>query len=87
MILVGPTTQKIVHISSSKNLNELSQLINDQLGISGTIVKGNDLQHSEYKDIIFLMIDKNQIHILKHLITAYDDKVKMILLEATEVVG
>lgn len=86
-ILVGAQNQKIVHISSVKNLNELSKLIAEELGISGTIVKGNDLGNTEYKDIIFIMIDKNRLNALKQLVASYDDQVKMIVMEATEVLG
>jgi len=86
-ILVGVQNQKIVHISSSKNLSELSSMIVDELGVSGTIVKGNDLLDTEYKDIIFIMIDKNRLTSLKQLVVAYDPQVKMIVMEATEVLG
>jgi len=86
-ILVGVQNQKIVHISSTKNLSELSSMIVDELGVSGTIVKGNDLLDTEYKDIIFIMIDKNRLTPLKQLVVAYDPQVKMIVMEATEVLG
>ena len=86
-ILVGAQNQKIVHISSSKNLTELSNLIVENMGISGTIVKGNDLGATEYKDIIFIMIDKSRLNTLKQLVAAYDSKVKMIVMEASEVLG
>ncbi|HEX7414028.1 MAG TPA: YitT family protein [Bacteroidia bacterium] len=87
IILVGAQNQKIVHLSSSKNLTELSQLIATNMGISGTLVKGNDLGETEYKDIIFLMIDKNRLNALKQLVLTYDANVKMIVMEATEVLG
>ncbi|MBK7181752.1 MAG: YitT family protein [Bacteroidetes bacterium] len=86
-ILVGAQSQKIVHISSIKNLHELSKIISDNLGISGTIIKGNDLQISEYKDIIFIMIDKNRLNELKQLVLQYDKDVKMVVMEATEILG
>jgi len=86
-ILIGAQNQKIVHISSSKNLNELSQLMSETLGISGTIVKGNSLGATEYKDIIFIMIDKNRLNALKQLVSDYDRNVKMIVMEATEILG
>lgn len=86
-VLVGVQNQKIVHISSSKNLTELSTLISSELGVSGTIVKGNDLGVNEYKDIIFIMIDKNRLNTLKQLVSNYDPNVKMIVMEATEVLG
>lgn len=86
-ILIGAQSQKIVHISSVKNLHDLSKIISDELGVSGTIIKGNDLQISEYKDIIFLMIDKNRLQELKQLVQEYDNQVKMIVMEAAEVLG
>ncbi len=86
-VLVGVQGQKIVHISSSKNLTELSTFISSELGVSGTIVKGNDLGVNEYKDIIFIMIDKNRLNSLKQLVSNYDPNVKMIVMEATEVLG
>ena len=86
-ILVGAQNQKIVHISSSKNLNELSRIISESIGVSGTIVNGNDLNSSEKKDIIFIMIDKNRINMLKQIVYHYDSEVKMIVMEATEVLG
>jgi uncharacterized membrane-anchored protein YitT (DUF2179 family) len=86
-ILVGAQNQKIVHLSSSKNLNELSRIIFENIGISGTIVNGSDLNSSEKKDIIFIMIDKNRVNTLKQIVYHYDSKVKMIVMEATEVLG
>lgn len=87
MVLIGAPNQKIVHISSSKNLNDLSLKISESLGVSGTIVKGDSLGVTEHKDIIFLMIDKNRLNTLKQLIVAYDENVKMIVMEAVEVLG
>lgn len=87
MFLIGVPTQKIVHISSSKNLIELSKIIYEKTGISGTIVNGHDLKNSEFKDIIFLMIEKNRLQQLKQIVLAYDSQVKMIVMEATEVIA
>jgi uncharacterized membrane-anchored protein YitT (DUF2179 family) len=87
MILIGAGGQKIVHISSSKNLVELSNIINEQLQINGTLVNGHDLGNTEHKDIIFLMVDKNKLQSLKLLVLKYDENVKMIVMEATEVLG
>jgi uncharacterized membrane-anchored protein YitT (DUF2179 family) len=86
-ILIGAPNQKIVHISSSKNLHELSLKIKVEIGVSGTLVSGDDLGATEHKDIIFIMIDKNKLNALKQLVSAYDDDVKMIVMEAVEVLG
>ena len=87
MVLVGAQSQKIVHISSSKNLNELSKIISETLGVTGTVVNGHDLGATEQKDIVFIMIDKNKLTPLKNIIAEYDSEVKMIVMEATEVLG
>lgn len=87
VVLIGAPTQKIVHISSLKNLNELSKMVFENMGISGTIVKGEDISGKEHKDIIFLMIDKNRLTTLKQLVHQYDDEVKMIVMEAAEILG
>jgi len=86
-ILVGAPNKKIVHISSSKNLTELSHLIFEQLSIKGTIVTGNNLASTEHKDIIFIMVDKNKLGILKQLVSSYDKNVIMIVMEAAEILG
>jgi uncharacterized membrane-anchored protein YitT (DUF2179 family) len=86
-VLIGAQNQKIVHISSSKNLNELSSLIYQNLGVSGTIVSGKNLGVTEHKDIVFIMIDKNRLNALKQLVASYDVDIKMIVMEATEILG
>ena len=86
-ILVGANNQKIVHISSSKNLTLLSALISDQLDIKGTIVKGSELGETENKDIIFILIEKNKLNTLKQITFQFDAEVRMIVMEAAEING
>jgi len=86
-ILTGRQNQKIVHISSLKSLDALSKNITESLGVSGTIVSGNDLDISEQKDIIFIVVEKNRINALKNLVQHYDSSARMIVMEATEMLG
>lgn len=86
-ILTGRRHEKIVHISSLKNLEELSKNITESLGVSGTIVNGNDLNFSEQKHIIFIVVEKNRINALKNLVYQYDSKARMIVMEASEMLG
>ena len=86
-ILVGANNQKIVHISSSKNLTLLSTLISDHLDIKGTIVKGSELGETENKDIIFILIEKNKLNTLKQIAFQFDAEVRMIVMEAAEING
>lgn len=87
VVLTGKSNQKIVHISSSKNLNTLSVNISEAIGIGGTIVQGNDLKISENKDILFIVVDKNRVNSLKNLVYQYDKEAKMIVMEATVMLG
>lgn len=86
-VLTGKSTEKIVHISSSKNLSDLSKVIDNNLNVSGTIVQGNDLRLGEHKDIIFIVIENSKLNRLKQIVSAYDDNAKMIVMEATEMLG
>ena len=86
-VLTGRQSEKIVHISSSKNLSDLSVLIDEALHISGTIVKGNDLALNENKDIIFIVVPNNRLNTLKNLVFVYDNNAKMIVMEATEMLS
>jgi len=87
MILTGRPLEKIVHISSSECLTELGIIINDSIGVSGTIVKGNDLSLKENKDIIFVVVPINRLNVLKDVIKTHDKHAKMIVMEASEMLG
>ncbi|MFV0237903.1 MAG: YitT family protein [Flavobacteriales bacterium] len=84
-ILTGNPRQKIIHIASFKNLSDLSILLNDQLKISGTLVKGKDLELKEYKHLLFVVVDRNQLSILKNIVHQYDSNARMIVMEASEI--
>ena len=38
----------------------------------------------EYKDILFIVVEKNQLSLLKNLVYQFDSKAKMIVMEASE---
>jgi len=87
MVLTGKSTQKIVHISSFKNLEKLSQEISQSIGVEGTIVNGNNFTMTEKKDVLFIVIDKNRINALDNLLMNYDPEARMIVMDATVVRG
>ena len=87
MILTGRPLEKIVHISSSECLTGLGKILNDTIGVSGTIVKGKDLSLNENKDIIFVVVPMNRLNALKNVIKIYDKNAKMIVMEASELLG
>jgi uncharacterized membrane-anchored protein YitT (DUF2179 family) len=87
MILTGRPNERIVHISSCNSLDALGVLINDKIGVNGTLVKGTNLSLTEDKDVIFVTVPINRINSLKQLISAEDTTAKMIVMDATELLG
>lgn len=86
LILSGGDQNKIVHISSA-NLEELKKVITQEMGVTGTIVKGDDMYFKNMRNIIFLSINKNRIIALKNLVEKIDPDAYMITFEATELLG
>ncbi len=86
LVLTGIKQNKIVHISSA-NLEDLKHTITTEMGITGTLIKGDDLHYDNSRNIIFLSINKNRIIALKNLVEEHDKNASMIVLEATELLG
>lgn len=87
IVLTGRPNERIVHISSCNNLEALGVLINQKIGVNGTIVKGNNLSLSEKKDMIFVTVPSNRLNALKQLIYTEDNSAKMIVMDATALLG
>ncbi|MBL4593379.1 MAG: YitT family protein [Flavobacteriales bacterium] len=87
IVLTGKSNQKIVHISSFKNLEKLSEKISQSIGVEGTIINGSNFTQTEKKDILFIIIDKNMINALGNLLTNYDVNARMIVMDATVIKG
>jgi uncharacterized membrane-anchored protein YitT (DUF2179 family) len=87
MILTGRPNERIVHISSCNNLDNLGLLINEKIGVNGTLVKGSNLSLTQQKDMIFVTVPINRLNTLKQLIHAEDSTAKMIVMDASEMLG
>jgi uncharacterized membrane-anchored protein YitT (DUF2179 family) len=87
LVITGRSNEKLVHISSFKELTTLGTLIHEQLGVRGTIVNGNDLSGKEKKDVIYIVIDSNRINMIKQLVISYDENARMIITETKEILG
>ena len=86
LLLTGSKHQKIVHIALD-NPEKIQQKITEELGITGTLMQGNDLYNSNHKNIIFIVVDNSKINVLKKMVHATDPKALMIVMEATELLG
>ena len=87
LVLAGRPNGRIVHISSSNNLENLGLLINERIGVNGTLVLGNNLSLSKEKYLIFVTVPMNRLNALKQLINDEDKTAKMIVMDATEMLG
>ncbi|MBE7652096.1 YitT family protein [Tenacibaculum finnmarkense] len=86
LVVTGRKQNKIVHIAS-EDLEALKKIIAYKMGVSGTLIQGNNLSQSNQRNIIFLSINKNRIMTLKNLVEKHDPEAYMIVLEATELLG
>lgn len=83
LVISGRRQNKIVHIAS-KNLTELNQIITEEIGVTGTIIKGNNLRFKEERNVLLISVSKNRIISLKNLVSDYDSSARMVVFEATE---
>lgn len=86
-VLSGNQNQKVIHLSSDQNLEEFGCLLEKELGIQGTYVKGQRLNHQEQKDILFLTVDNSKIFLVKEMILQEGLNVRMMILEAGEIMS
>ncbi|MCD8404399.1 YitT family protein [Tenacibaculum dicentrarchi] len=86
LVVTGRKQNKIVHIAS-EDLEALKKIIASKMGVSGTLIQGNNLSQSNQRNIIFLSINKNRIMTLKNLVEKHDPEAYMIVLEATQLLG
>lgn len=87
LILTGRPSDKIVHISSTKDLRLLSKEIIATLGVGGTLVSGKDLSVNEKKDVIFITIERNRLTALQNLVHQFDSQARLVVMEAAELLG
>ncbi|MFI1773747.1 YitT family protein [Thalassobellus citreus] len=87
LVLTGKPNERIVHISSSNDLEHMGTLINEKIGVNGTLVKGKNLSLTEKKHIIFVTVPANRLNSLEQLIYAEDTTAKMIVMEASQLLG
>ncbi len=86
IVLTGALSKKVVHIVSNK-AEFLSEVIAQNLGEQGSIVKGVDLKSQKNKTIIFIVVDVKKLGLLREIIQQNDPNAFMIVMEASEMLG
>jgi len=86
IVLTGASTEKVVHIAT-ENAQELSEQIQKNIGLHGSVLTGTGLTTDEKKTIIFLVVENRKISQLRGLIKETDPKAFMVVMEAKELLG
>ncbi len=86
IVLTGALSKKVVHIVSNK-AEFLSEVISENLGEHGSIVRGVDLNNQNDKTIIFIVVDVKKLGLLREIIQNNDPNAFMIVMEASEMLG
>jgi uncharacterized membrane-anchored protein YitT (DUF2179 family) len=86
VVLSGRPTKKIVHLVTTKS-NLLSQQIIEKLGYHGTIIEGRELNVKKSKSMIFIVVERNKLRVLRALVRENDPDAFMVVMDASELLG
>lgn len=77
---------KIAYIFT-KDYEKVANMIVEKTGHSATLLEAFGWYKKENRKVIMVVVKKNEIHMLKELVTEIDDKVFIVLSDATETIG
>lgn len=86
LIVSGSSDIKVVHISCWK-ADRLKPIIENELGISGSVVQAKSLKSGGDKEILFLIIEKSQLVPIRKLVEEHDPEAYLVVMNAMEVYG
>ena len=86
LIVSGSSDIKVVHISCWK-ADRLKPIIEQQMGISGSVVKATSMKSGGEKEILFLIIEKTQLVPIRKLVEKHDPEAYLVVMNAMEVYG
>ncbi|MGB7403016.1 MAG: YitT family protein [Arcobacter sp.] len=86
VILTGNLNKKVVYLVTQKT-NLFKELIRNELGPQGTIIKGDGLFDNENKKMILIVVKVDKLQKLRELVEKNDPEGFLIITEATEMLG
>lgn len=86
LIVSGSSDIKVVHISCWK-AEKLKPIIEQELGISGSVIQAKSLKSGGDKEILFLIIEKTQLVPIRKVVEDYDPEAYLVVMNAMEVYG
>lgn len=86
IIIDGTSTDKLLFIVSDKH-EELRNYIIEELGRGGTYLKASGMYTKSDKMVIFVVVSRNQLPLMKDIIKSVDDKAFLTVVNAHEIMG
>jgi uncharacterized membrane-anchored protein YitT (DUF2179 family) len=86
VILTGSLNKKVVYLVTQKT-EELKQLITQELGPEGTILKGDGLFEGQEKRMILIVVEVTKLQRLRQMVKETDPDGFLIITEASEMLG
>ena len=86
VMLTGNLNKKVVYLVTQKT-DLFKELIRNELGPQGTIIKGDGLFDNEDKKMILIVVKVDKLQKLRELVKKNDPEGFLIITEATEMLG
>lgn len=86
LIVSGSSDIKVVHISCWK-ADRLKPIIEQKMGISGSVVKATSMKSGGEKEILFLIVEKTQLVPIRKLVEQHDPDAYLVVMNAMEIYG
>ncbi|WP_375724032.1 YitT family protein [Arcobacter sp. KX21116] len=86
VILTGNLNKKVVYLVTQKT-DLFKELIRNELGPQGTIIRGDGLFDNEDKKMILIVVKVDKLQKLRELVKKNDPEGFLIITEATEMLG
>lgn len=86
LIVDGASTDKLLFIISDKK-TEVKEYILKELNRGGTIIKASGMYSDNSKDMVFVVVSRNQLPIIKHNINSIDPESFITIVNANEIMG
>jgi uncharacterized membrane-anchored protein YitT (DUF2179 family) len=86
VMLTGNLNKKVVYLVTQKT-QILKEIIREELGPEGTIIKGDGLFDDQEKKMILIVVKVDKLQKLRHIVKKNDPDGFLIITEATEMLG
>lgn len=86
IIVEGASTDKLLFIISDKK-SEVKNYIISELGRGGTFIKASGMYSENDKNMVFVVVSRNQLPIVKYKINEIDENAFITIVNANEIMG